>query len=488
MKSLYRLPILLLLIAVAFTACQSLRGDTASQGGAVEAATEAEAGEGEHLTRRPAGDWDFANFMADIEPNTTVYSINPRQDQYLEGPGGTRIFIPRNSLRTERFAPPKGEVQVTLKEYYSPSDFVRGGLSTTSDGQLLTTRGTVDLRVTSQGEDLRVAPGQSIGLFMPTNESVSGNMSWFFGQARANGDINWEEQAQSLDFYVRTLTTVNLEPKRLITDYDGVALDYRFAEGGTLHDYLESHPPLADDILLENRKMFYDVVFKFRLDEDGKVRNVRQEGSSGQQVLDQRLRQYVSNLPPFEAATAENPTDPNRMLAVGFHLDVITKEDTIKPEEFQASQMVASNQITEHNFYSFPMPRIMDWADDPSYTTFGINQFGLINCDRFNSGGPRTSLFVALDQEVEDERIQFFLPAQSGWILGSKGVRDGKPVAECFSIIPVGTPVTVIALRVRNGHPEFAVNHLTAQRNQPQIQLKYEDFDPQKMQAAINSI
>ena len=431
--------------------------------------------------------------MNDLAPTATRYRIDPTQDQYLKGPQGTRVFIPAFGLVNERMKYQKDSATVTLREFYSPTDFLRGGLTTTSDKRLLQTGGTIELQAyTDAGEDLFVSPNQTVGVFMP-QDSLIADMSWFSGQVRGNGDINWQIEEKNLEYYVRDLTTVTMQPMRMINDYEGVALTYEFKEEeGSLATYLEEHPPFEDEELLALPRQIGDVVFRFRLDEAGKMRNVVMEGSTGDAATNRKLKTYVEQLPAFKRATASDPNDPNRMLALGFDIEVTVVQDTILPEDVDQERVLLGNQEEKLTFYAFD--EVVN--SNPVFAIFGINQLGWINCDRFARTQRLTTLAVQLEG-IDKMRVMVYLPEYSGWMGAARGtmsysewtaLKEGALPSVYLNNLPIGASAILVVLRVEDGNTEYGISRFNQlQRGQTVTAMEFKPFSVNEFSAALRS-
>jgi len=491
---------LIIALALTFTMCKSqaggkIKNDTANKTKAERNGLEIE--EEEELetalesrvdyTRIPAmGNWTFEEFKTDISKPTELFRIDPTQDQYLEGEAGTRIFIPANSLTTFRQEPLIDSVTMSLREYYSETDFLRDGLSTVADRNLLQTGGTIELRAFDDDENLlRIAPNQTLGIFMP-QDTIFSDMRWFIGDRRADGNINWRDQEKNLEFYTRTTTTITLEPKRIIKDYDGVELTYNFKDSsGTLSDYLATHPPFDDNELMKLPRNLNDLVVKFRIDEGGSMRNVVVERSTGSTKIDATLKDYITALPAFERNTASDPSNPNRLLSMGFHLNVDIQIDTIVPEKFPEANILRSNQEEGIAYFNFTESAPMDWSSPaPIYQIFDITQLGMINCDRYPTNFIPTQLMVRQDG-LEGVQMLAYMPGVQGWIMGTTELVNRKIQKE-FSLIPLSEDVLLVALRVRNGIPEFAFRKLERiKRNMVIDNLRFAPFTTEDLEEAF---
>ncbi|MFY0602115.1 MAG: hypothetical protein JXR03_20740 [Cyclobacteriaceae bacterium] len=163
---------------------------------------------------------------------TQTFKILPIKDTLLAGNLGTKIFIKANSLIMEDGEPATGSVTVKLKEVYSISDMILNGLSTTSDGKLLTTSGMINLAATSKGENLKlnhelpikiqfkkVADAPSMRTYLAIEDSVG--IDWQLDKKNINDTVRFVTTKQ----YVRTLSDEGDEVGVLKVEYGIVAKD-----------------------------------------------------------------------------------------------------------------------------------------------------------------------------------------------------------------------------------------------------------------------
>lgn len=156
----------------------------------------------------PALNEDGTSLWADADRNlpTQLFEIDPTKDTVIETEGGLVFAIPANA-----FIHAKNPVTLEIREALTPMDIMKGGLSTTSDGQLLETGGMFYLNARDGEISLQIDPAKPIYANVPTNE-VRPDMLLFTGERRADGSINWKNpkplekqlvpvDIHSLDFY-----------------------------------------------------------------------------------------------------------------------------------------------------------------------------------------------------------------------------------------------------------------------------------------------
>jgi hypothetical protein len=120
------------------------------------------------------------------------FTVDQTTDTVIEGAKRTLIEIRKNSFVDKEGYPVK-YIEVLLKEFYSPMDFVSNRLSTmTSDGRLLRSSGMIQIRANSEGEEVYLKEGATVKLGFPrVQESRVANL--FQGIEGANAEIVWEK-------------------------------------------------------------------------------------------------------------------------------------------------------------------------------------------------------------------------------------------------------------------------------------------------------
>jgi hypothetical protein len=122
--------------------------------------------------------------------NTQVFTVKNNKDTIITGAKGVKLIIPQNSFNVPNSA---AEVKVEMKEYATASDFVFGNLTTTSNGQLLESGGTVHISATCMGKEVSLKKDKQLSLAFPTGKAKpKSDMLTFYGEKSVTGDINWQ--------------------------------------------------------------------------------------------------------------------------------------------------------------------------------------------------------------------------------------------------------------------------------------------------------
>jgi hypothetical protein len=155
------------------------------------------------LNEEGKADWSDA----DKNLPTQIFSIDPEKDTVLETNGGIVFAVPAGA-----FLNAKQPVTLEVREALTPSDIMKAGLSTTSDGKLLETGGMFYLNARNEdGNSLQINPEKPVYANVPTNE-IKPDMQLFSGERKSDGSINWKNpkpldkqlipvDINTLDFY-----------------------------------------------------------------------------------------------------------------------------------------------------------------------------------------------------------------------------------------------------------------------------------------------
>ena len=123
-----------------------------------------------------------------------TFTINPREDNRLEGEQGTVINIPAFTLQLQNGSTPS-EMTVELKEVYGGGQLVQANLHTASGGKMLRSGGTIHIDASTNGKPAQVANGKHLDLEFPHGEEVAENMEVFNGRVDRSGNFDWVPKA-----------------------------------------------------------------------------------------------------------------------------------------------------------------------------------------------------------------------------------------------------------------------------------------------------
>lgn len=137
-------------------------------------------------TNQPNTYTQWKDYLAPIAPKPQTFVIAaPQADTTIVGKKGVKVTIPANSFAVPANTP----VEVKMTEYTTKADMLFANLSTTSNGRLLESGGSVYITATAFGKSVDLAEGKALALAFPT-KNVATDMQTFYGQQTPKG-INW---------------------------------------------------------------------------------------------------------------------------------------------------------------------------------------------------------------------------------------------------------------------------------------------------------
>jgi hypothetical protein len=110
------------------------------------------------------------------------FTIDIGKDTVLRTKRGAVINIPMGALQSSN-----ATVKLEIKEAYHISEMIRAGLTTQSNGQLLSSGGMIYINA-AEGNSVKIA--QPLPVSIPSN-FINNDMQLFKGEADANGNMNW---------------------------------------------------------------------------------------------------------------------------------------------------------------------------------------------------------------------------------------------------------------------------------------------------------
>ena len=122
------------------------------------------------------------------------FVIDAEQEQILTLKGGTLLGFDTGAFE-QNGKMVTGPVTIEVKEYTQLSDFLADGMSTVSNGQLLETGGSLEVKATSNGKTCSLSPDKPMRIAFRRNKEVAG-METFIGN-RNKGRINWVRDSEN---------------------------------------------------------------------------------------------------------------------------------------------------------------------------------------------------------------------------------------------------------------------------------------------------
>ncbi len=127
---------------------------------------------------------------ADKYLSPQVFTINGSKDTIIETKNGIIISIPANVFLNATGNAVTSELELEIKEAFSPFDIMKAGLSTTSNGKLLETGGMFYINARKDAKNLDIDKSKGLYVNIPDYQPQK-NMLLFDGKRLENGQIDW---------------------------------------------------------------------------------------------------------------------------------------------------------------------------------------------------------------------------------------------------------------------------------------------------------
>lgn len=140
-----------------------------------------------------------------LESNCQEFWITNMKDCKIKGKKGTEVLFRAGSfdLDYKGLNPPETRVKITLCEFYTREDFVLANLTTTSNGKLLVSGGTIYIKAEHMGNQIDLFEGEQIEIMFLPMDSLrfyDGNeMETFIGEY-SDGEVNWVPEEDNVYF------------------------------------------------------------------------------------------------------------------------------------------------------------------------------------------------------------------------------------------------------------------------------------------------
>ncbi|HOY96637.1 MAG TPA: hypothetical protein PK509_12915, partial [Catalimonadaceae bacterium] len=178
------------------------------------------------------------------------FTFDATQEQILTLKGGTLLGFETGAFE-QNGKKLTGPVTIEVKEYTQLGDFLADGMSTVSNGQLLETGGSLEVKATSNGKSCSLSPDKPMRIAFRRNKEVEG-METYIGN-RTGGRINWVRE-------VVPASTKN--PEQEFTDGSDQTAERRplraneILERDKLREYLFTHlqsPPFLREFIISGQ-------------------------------------------------------------------------------------------------------------------------------------------------------------------------------------------------------------------------------------------
>jgi hypothetical protein len=422
-----------------------------------------------------------------LAPPVQPFTVDNSRDTIITCDHGTLVYLPANTFATE------GEqVQVNVQEFYETTEFISRDLSTTSDGQLLESAGTV--KVTAIGEEgwLEVKEGESYTVLFP--KTPAADMELFYGERGEDGIMDWTpaaEEQEPAEVITAEAAPENEELLNLIEyrvwmdDFYrpsvGFKNKWRFKEGEDRNltqyfneefngyerqpaDYENYNPGANLSWGEDHEDLWYNVYF----DENGKVISIRHEdwiwnietdrvmltyrlpGSTASD-FDSSVMAFLYNMPAVDLKTMNRSINGKQKLC-------FTVKRHVNREDYKEKFLAKHEKYRENVIEKMPQAEL-------DYFVLSSTEVGWLNCDRFfPDNGKRTDLTVQAPRMGETKYYMVY-ENFNAVVCGSP---LSKNIAD-FKGAPLGNPVKIVAISSIGDQPVMAVKRVVL--SEPHVML-----------------
>jgi hypothetical protein len=130
------------------------------------------------------------------------FTINNTSGDVITTSRQTKLYLPANGFITEDGRRVTGNINVSVKEIYTPVEMIFNDMPTTSGNLLLESGGEFRVKASQNNESLKLAPGSYIRIGIPDIGRNMQGMQVFNGTLNAAGSVNWAVNANPGNFVV----------------------------------------------------------------------------------------------------------------------------------------------------------------------------------------------------------------------------------------------------------------------------------------------
>ncbi|MGZ5135451.1 MAG: hypothetical protein ACXWCG_09890 [Flavitalea sp.] len=131
------------------------------------------------------------DFHAKQRKEQQIFSVDASNSGVISAFQGARLFLPPNGFVTLNGSPVSGNIQVSVKEIYTPMEMIFNNMPTTSNGRLLESGGEFEIVVSQNNTPLKLAAGNFVKIGIPNKGINLQGMQVFKGVVDASGKVDW---------------------------------------------------------------------------------------------------------------------------------------------------------------------------------------------------------------------------------------------------------------------------------------------------------
>lgn len=410
------------------------------------------------IQNKPITKASLQQFFDELKKEEQTFYVQAGRDTTLIAKEGTQLVIPANILyRKNNIA--KGQVKITMREYYKMEDILAAKLTTTSNGKQLVTGGMVHITAQQDGENLTIDPSRTITIKMPVDkDKYDNNMQLFTGQelpesSDKGSGINWLQAGR------------NLQP---FDGSDKKVLDFNI---GWVEPYAESYRK-------KNIAKFY-VSTRITMPKAAIIAQLKQRFGGYYDVI--KLKRYHKK--PGEYMFGS----PAKQRGEFYTKQVIIDSVYVNVLAALTSGAIAIQDSLRYmallNKDSVYLKKYL--AMHKTYR-FALSGFGWINCDAFLfDPRPKVTITASLGNSANaSDYVSMLVYKRYQSIMD--GFRGGNNFY--FQHIPKGEPAFLITLTVNNDKVVSNIQSITPSLNKEVDNLVFEPTTPEQFKQKLQSL
>jgi hypothetical protein len=134
--------------------------------------------------------------------NHEIFTTSALSPTTISTSKGAKLYLPSNGFVTVDDKQVSGNIEVSVKEIYTPMEMIFNNMPTVSDNKLLESGGEFQITVTQNNTPLKMAPNNFIKITLPNIGRDMKGMQVFNGVTNAAGEVNWVLNAKPGNFVV----------------------------------------------------------------------------------------------------------------------------------------------------------------------------------------------------------------------------------------------------------------------------------------------
>lgn len=401
-----------------------------------------------------------------IKPTVTIapketqeFVIDNSKDTTIIGNEGTKIFIPANSLVLANGQKPGNSIyKIQLQEYYKLSDMLMARLSTTTNGQLLTTGGMLNLKITNNNQEGGIVPQKGIGIAFK-NKTAKDSMQLYSGSRKQN----------VLDWNLSEQTSPPEEEEVFVVVEESAT--FRGGDVNSFRNYIQSE--LKND-QSNSTSNLAKVIVQFAINNRGEMEDVI-IARGVRPSIDYCVMNAIKNSPEWSPAR-QGGKSVKQQFTIPIIIDLNSKIDSgIKND----SSLVC--YVYKRNTNNSSLARYYNKrnANDSFLNT---NKTGWLNCDKIIRIKYRTQFMVELNMNMDApclifKRFKAILPAY---------FKEDNATAYLFNDVPDNERVTVFSLKIENN--EFFLAYNSTNTRLKKIKLDFKKVDAAELKRVLDDL